>query len=290
MSTVPSPPRSSSSSRQTSPRRTRVCRPHKSSSSVSSVHSFHLPSRITVSASSSSNSIRSTHTPSSSTSSAFFNSPTETSPDQTRTRTSSNGSEPHVLLPSVFVEGGMNEEGVMYPPSSYVQAEYAFEPAESGSYLSFERGEIIRIVNRDASGWWDGEVDGRRGWFPRYVSLLLPTAERALRRLKAHAVLVPTVTTSTPPASPTFSLPPLAKTPCSPRPPNPPTPPLNPLLNHTALPHSPPPPAIPAVMTLSPLPSPLRKLLARPLLSFLRRRVPLQRLLLYKECQARDEL
>ena len=25
---------------------------------------------------------------------------------------------------------------------------------------------MIRVFNRDMSGWWDGELDGRRGWFP----------------------------------------------------------------------------------------------------------------------------
>ncbi len=32
--------------------------------------------------------------------------------------------------------------------------------------LSFQAGQVIRVYNRDASGWWDGELDGERGWFP----------------------------------------------------------------------------------------------------------------------------
>lgn len=37
--------------------------------------------------------------------------------------------------------------------------------------LGFRAGEVIHVLNRDASGWWDGEVDGRRGWFPsNYVT------------------------------------------------------------------------------------------------------------------------
>ncbi|GAA5872340.1 hypothetical protein JCM1840_004132 [Sporobolomyces johnsonii] len=46
-------------------------------------------------------------------------------------------------------------------------------PAETGTCLSFEQGQIIRCLNQDQSGWWDGELDGRRGWFPsNYVELL----------------------------------------------------------------------------------------------------------------------
>jgi hypothetical protein len=38
--------------------------------------------------------------------------------------------------------------------------------------LAFQAGQIIRVLNRDSSGWWDGEVDGRRGWFPsNYVTV-----------------------------------------------------------------------------------------------------------------------
>ena len=37
--------------------------------------------------------------------------------------------------------------------------------------LSFRAGQVIHVLNRDSSGWWDGELDGRRGWFPsNYVT------------------------------------------------------------------------------------------------------------------------
>jgi son of sevenless-like protein len=40
-----------------------------------------------------------------------------------------------------------------------------------GQCLSFKAGQVIRVYNRDPSGWWDGELEGRRGWFPsNYVS------------------------------------------------------------------------------------------------------------------------
>jgi len=37
--------------------------------------------------------------------------------------------------------------------------------------LGFLAGQVIRVLNRDPSGWWDGELDGSRGWFPsNYVN------------------------------------------------------------------------------------------------------------------------
>ncbi|KAH8825206.1 ras guanine nucleotide exchange factor domain-containing protein [Flagelloscypha sp. PMI_526] len=49
----------------------------------------------------------------------------------------------------------------------YVLALHDYDPvSESATCLSFKAGQVIRVYNRDASGWWDGELDGRRGWFP----------------------------------------------------------------------------------------------------------------------------
>ncbi|KIP10219.1 hypothetical protein PHLGIDRAFT_125720 [Phlebiopsis gigantea 11061_1 CR5-6] len=56
--------------------------------------------------------------------------------------------------------------------SEYVLAMHDFAPLqENVTCLEFQAGQIIRVLNRDTSGWWDGEVDGRRGWFPsNYVT------------------------------------------------------------------------------------------------------------------------
>lgn len=54
----------------------------------------------------------------------------------------------------------------------YVLAMHDFAPQHQNvTCLGFKAGEVIHVLNRDASGWWDGEVDGRRGWFPsNYVT------------------------------------------------------------------------------------------------------------------------
>jgi hypothetical protein len=58
------------------------------------------------------------------------------------------------------------------PPEEYVLALHDFVPQQqNATCLSFRAGERIRVLNRDPSGWWDGELDGRRGWFPsNYVN------------------------------------------------------------------------------------------------------------------------
>lgn len=50
----------------------------------------------------------------------------------------------------------------------YVQALHDYSAVDSGSNvcLSFTAGQLIKVFNKDASGWWDGEVDDIRGWFP----------------------------------------------------------------------------------------------------------------------------
>ncbi|KAI0320546.1 ras guanine nucleotide exchange factor domain-containing protein [Amylostereum chailletii] len=63
------------------------------------------------------------------------------------------------------------------PPQEEVESEYVlamhdFVPEQrNGTCLSFRAGQVIHVLNRDASGWWDGELDGSRGWFPsNYVN------------------------------------------------------------------------------------------------------------------------
>ncbi|CEH19486.1 Ras1 guanine nucleotide exchange factor [Ceraceosorus bombacis] len=47
----------------------------------------------------------------------------------------------------------------------YVVALHDFA-SSNATCLSFAAGQVIKVFNRDTSGWWDGELDGQRGWFP----------------------------------------------------------------------------------------------------------------------------
>lgn len=57
-------------------------------------------------------------------------------------------------------------------PSQYVLAMHDYAPqTQNATCLSFRAGQVIHVLNRDPSGWWDGELEGRRGWFPsNYVN------------------------------------------------------------------------------------------------------------------------
>lgn len=51
--------------------------------------------------------------------------------------------------------------------AGYALALHTFTPGEiSPTCLSFRAGQVISILTKDDSGWWDGTVDGKRGWFP----------------------------------------------------------------------------------------------------------------------------
>jgi signal transducing adaptor molecule len=54
-----------------------------------------------------------------------------------------------------------------------VRALHTFEPTEPGE-LAFEKGEIIKVVDRGYKDWWRGQLKGRTGIFPvNYVVRLL---------------------------------------------------------------------------------------------------------------------
>ncbi|KAJ0016388.1 hypothetical protein NQD34_014678 [Periophthalmus magnuspinnatus] len=56
---------------------------------------------------------------------------------------------------------------------SYCQSLYPFSGEQHQQGLSFGAGDVIRVVQALPGGWWEGEKDGARGWFPSsYVQVL----------------------------------------------------------------------------------------------------------------------
>lgn len=49
--------------------------------------------------------------------------------------------------------------------SKYVRALYDYE-ADDRTSLSFHEGDVIEVITQLESGWWDGVINGVRGWFP----------------------------------------------------------------------------------------------------------------------------
>ncbi|KAF2138693.1 uncharacterized protein K452DRAFT_255463 [Aplosporella prunicola CBS 121167] len=56
--------------------------------------------------------------------------------------------------------------GTLAPPGGmYVRALYDYD-ADDRTSLSFRQGDIIQVITQLESGWWDGVINGVRGWFP----------------------------------------------------------------------------------------------------------------------------
>lgn len=55
--------------------------------------------------------------------------------------------------------------GTAPPGAMYVRALYDYE-ADDRTSLSFHEGDVIQVITQLESGWWDGVINGVRGWFP----------------------------------------------------------------------------------------------------------------------------
>ena len=60
--------------------------------------------------------------------------------------------------------------------TTYVRALYDYE-ADDRTSLSFHEGDIIQVITRLESGWWDGVINGVRGWFPSNYCEEIPSPD-----------------------------------------------------------------------------------------------------------------
>lgn len=67
------------------------------------------------------------------------------------------------------------------PPGMYVRALYDYT-ADDRTSLSFRQGDTIQVITQLASGWWDGVINGVRGWFPSNYCVLIPGPDDASAR------------------------------------------------------------------------------------------------------------
>ncbi|EPQ63365.1 Bgt-5131 [Blumeria graminis f. sp. tritici] len=63
-------------------------------------------------------------------------------------------------------------------PVMYVRALYDYETDDRTS-LSFHEGDIIQVITQLESGWWDGVIEGVRGWFPSNYCQVLQNPKEA---------------------------------------------------------------------------------------------------------------
>lgn len=62
------------------------------------------------------------------------------------------------------------EENII--PTFFCRALYDYQSRDASS-LSFRRNDIIEVLTRLESGWWDGLLGEERGWFPsNYVEVI----------------------------------------------------------------------------------------------------------------------
>ncbi|CAL1715380.1 unnamed protein product [Somion occarium] len=76
------------------------------------------------------------------------------------------------------------------PVVTRVRALHTFEPTEAGE-LGFEKGDIIKVVDRGYKDWWRGQLKGRTGIFPvNYVEPLPePTAAELAKEAEQEAAV-----------------------------------------------------------------------------------------------------
>jgi hypothetical protein len=83
-----------------------------------------------------------------------------------------------------------DETAVAAPSSFFVQAEYPYKSCDTSS-LSFAKDDVIEVLTQLPSGWWDGLLGLRRGWFPsNYVKKIEPWEAEAWYDKLAHEVEV----------------------------------------------------------------------------------------------------
>ena len=68
-------------------------------------------------------------------------------------------------------------------PVMYVRALYDYE-ADDRTSLSFHEGDVIQVITQLESGWWDGVINGVRGWFPSNYCQVIASPEDVLEANK----------------------------------------------------------------------------------------------------------
>lgn len=74
-----------------------------------------------------------------------------------------------------YSNGTTEEDGQtteQYIPTFFCRALYDYQTRDTSS-LSFRKNDVIEVLTRLESGWWDGLLGDERGWFPsNYVTII----------------------------------------------------------------------------------------------------------------------
>ncbi|EEB96007.1 hypothetical protein MPER_04932 [Moniliophthora perniciosa FA553] len=78
-------------------------------------------------------------------------------------------SRPEVDQPDLAVEGYEQVD----PEPTFCRVLYDYENPDASSELKIRQGDVIEILSKQPSGWWDGLLGEERGWFPsNYVTMI----------------------------------------------------------------------------------------------------------------------
>lgn len=83
-------------------------------------------------------------------------------------------------VPSSPVSSVKSQDSI--PVVTRVRALHTFEPTEAGE-LAFEKGDIIKVVDRGYKDWWRGQLKGRTGIFPVNYVVCFPNTKSIRKRL-----------------------------------------------------------------------------------------------------------
>jgi son of sevenless len=94
-------------------------------------------------------------------------------------------------LQSTFQNGVPDADDGQCLRGVFCRALYDYESDDSSS-LPFREGDIIEVLTRLDSGWWDGLLHDERGWFPStYVALV--SEQDIVRELGAAQHWIPRI-------------------------------------------------------------------------------------------------
>ena len=94
----------------------------------------------------------------------------------------SNGSASRSRSHSVGMNGLASPSALTQAPQTalYVRALYDYISDDRTS-LTFRQGDTIQVITQLSSGWWDGILDGVRGWFPSNYCVVVAGPEDAIQ-------------------------------------------------------------------------------------------------------------
>ena len=77
-----------------------------------------------------------------------------------------------MVAPLTDSDGLSTHDDQQYISTFFCKALYDYQSQDDSS-LSFRRGDVIEVLTRLETGWWDGLLGEERGWFPsNYVAVI----------------------------------------------------------------------------------------------------------------------